>query len=120
MLITLAYNSTPLLMSYTAEIWPYELRARGMALLQMSTSFAVFFNIFVNPIALGAIGWKYYIVFVVVLFIVILTIYFCYPETKGHSLEEMAVIFDGESAAVTGLDIDADVKGEKVNHEEGV
>jgi len=61
---------------------------------------AIFFNVFVNPIALEAIGWKYYIVFAVILIIIIITIYFFYPETKGHSLEEMAVIFDGESAAV--------------------
>jgi hypothetical protein len=56
----------------------------------------------VNPIALEAIGWKYYIVFAVILGIVTLTIYFYYPETKGHSLEEMAVIFDKDQATVTG------------------
>lgn len=81
-----------------------------MALLQVSTSLAVFFNIFVNPIALAAIGWKYYIVFVVILLFIICTIWFFYPETRGHSLEEMAVIFDGEKAAVTGLDIGHDAK----------
>lgn len=111
-------HSTPLLVSYTAEIWPYQLRARGLALLNLATQLAVFFNIFVNPIALAAIGWKYYIVFVAVLFVIIITIYFFYPETKGHSLEEMAVIFDGENAAVTGLDLESDVKGGKVNHTE--
>ena len=28
------------------------------------------------------------------------TIYFFYPETRGHTLEQMAVIFDGEDAEV--------------------
>ncbi|KAL3450805.1 sugar transporter [Aspergillus insuetus] len=90
---------TPLFVAYPAEIWPYGLRAQGIALTQMSTQFAVFFNIFVNPIALGAIGWKYYIVFVVILVVVIVTVWFLYPETKGYTLEEMATIFDGDNAA---------------------
>lgn len=30
----------------------------------------------------------------------VITFYFFYPETRGYSLEEIAVIFDGESAAV--------------------
>ncbi|KAH8901556.1 sugar transporter [Thozetella sp. PMI_491] len=89
---------TPLLIAYPAEIWPYHLRARGMALVQMSTYIAIFFNLFVNPIALEAIGWKYYIVFAVILVFITLTIYFFYPETKGHSLEEMALVFDGADA----------------------
>jgi hypothetical protein len=29
-----------------------------------------------------------------------LTAYFYYPETRGYSLEQMAVIFDGEDAEV--------------------
>lgn len=91
---------TPLIVSYICEIWPYTLRARGLSTGLLSTQAAVFFNIFVNPIALGAIGWKYYIVYCVLLVIITVTIYFFYPETKGHSLETMARIFDGEDAAV--------------------
>ncbi|KAI8316759.1 Lactose permease [Colletotrichum sp. SAR11_59] len=92
---------TPLIVSYPAEIWPYQLRARGTALTQMSTYFGIFFNVFVNPIAFDAVGWKYYLVFVVILIIGTVIIYFFYPENRGHTLEEMAVIFDGESARVT-------------------
>ncbi|KAJ9640793.1 uncharacterized protein PV06_06971 [Exophiala oligosperma] len=43
---------------------------------------ALFFNIFVNPIALGNFGWKYYIVFVALLIIISLTAWFFCPETK--------------------------------------
>jgi hypothetical protein len=59
---------------------------------------AIFFNTFVNPIALEAIAWKYYIVFVVVLVTMCFTAYFIYPETRGHSLEQMTFIFDREDA----------------------
>lgn len=58
----------------------------------------IFFNTFVNPIALEAIAWKYYFVFIVVLLTMCFTVYFYYPETKGYTLEHMAVIFDGEDA----------------------
>ncbi|KAK4954144.1 hypothetical protein LTR10_007572 [Elasticomyces elasticus] len=91
---------TPLVFAYPAEIWSYNLRARGIALTQLSTYLALFFNIFVNPIALDAIAWKYYIVYVVILVVIVLTIFFFYPETKGHTLEEMAIIFDGSEQAI--------------------
>lgn len=91
---------TPLLVSYPCEIWPYNLRARGLGITLISTQAAIFFNIFVNPIALQAIEWKYYIVYIVLLIIISLTIYFFYPETNGHSLEEVARVFDGDKAAV--------------------
>ncbi|KAK9343131.1 general substrate transporter [Lipomyces starkeyi] len=93
---------TPLMFSYTCEIWPYELRARGMASMSAATGMATFFNIFVNPIALDSIQWKYYLVYVGLLVLITITIYFFYPETRGHSLEEMASIFDGENVAVSG------------------
>lgn len=62
----------------------------------------MFFNTFVNPIALDAIAWRYYIVFIVVLMMFGVTAYFFYPETKGYSLERIAVIFDGPDALVGG------------------
>lgn len=60
----------------------------------------MFFNTFVNPIALDVIAWRYYIVFIVVLLVFGLTAYFYYPETKGYTLEQIAVIFDGPDALV--------------------
>ncbi|KAG9237132.1 general substrate transporter [Amylocarpus encephaloides] len=91
---------TPLLVSYPAEIWQYELRSRGVAVVQSSTFAALFFNLFVNPIALDSIGWKYYIVYIVILIVLCVTIWFAYPETRGMSLEEIAKVFDGDDAAL--------------------
>lgn len=64
----------------------------------------MFFNTFVNPIALAAIGWKYYFVFVAVLMAFGITAYFYYPETKGYTLEQIAVIFDGDNVLVSDSD----------------
>jgi hypothetical protein len=47
---------TQLIISYLSEIWPHMLCARSLAVLNMSTVLAAFFNIFVNPIALESIN----------------------------------------------------------------
>jgi MFS family permease len=90
---------TPLLVSYTCEIWPFDLRSKGLVLGMNSTRVALFFNTFVNPIVLDAIAWKYYIVYCVLLVIITTTIWFWYPETKGHTLEETAALFDEDKGA---------------------
>ncbi|KAL4915444.1 general substrate transporter [Aspergillus aurantiobrunneus] len=91
---------TPLLVAYPCEIWPYTLRSRGLSIAWLSAIGALIFNTLVNPIALAAIGWKYYFVFVVILLCYAVTSFFFYPETKGYGLENMALLFDGNGAAV--------------------
>ncbi|KAF9698631.1 hypothetical protein EKO04_003916 [Ascochyta lentis] len=90
---------TPFLTAYPCEIWPYRLRSHGLTVTWITVVVANFFNTFVNPIALEAIGWRYYFVFIVVLVAMGFTVYFFYPETRGYTLEHMAVIFDGATAA---------------------
>ncbi|KAL2830038.1 hypothetical protein BDW59DRAFT_178194 [Aspergillus cavernicola] len=102
---------TPLLVSYTCEIWPYNFHARGLALGMNSTRVALFFNTFVNPIILNAIAWKYYIVYFVLLVIITIAIWFWYPETNGRTLEEMAVLFDKEKNAEKDLSDFPDIEG---------
>ncbi|KFZ23892.1 hypothetical protein V502_01620 [Pseudogymnoascus sp. VKM F-4520 (FW-2644)] len=87
---------TPLVVAYPVEIWPYQLRSKGLATMWISTATAVFFNIFINPIALDSIQWRYYLVFVFILAGGGVIIYFVFPETRGHSLEEMARVFGDE------------------------
>lgn len=114
---------TPLMLAYPAEIWTFSLRAKGVAISQMANYGALLFNQLVNPIAFESISWKYYFVFLVVLLVVLVTVYMAYPETHGYSLEEIAIVFDGEGALVTGdaldkkLDEDMEVR---VQHAEDV
>jgi len=49
----------------------------------------------VNPIALNAIGWKYYIVFLVTDVIQLIIAYYIVVETKGLTLKDIAILFDG-------------------------
>ncbi|KAL2784568.1 sugar transporter [Aspergillus keveii] len=85
-----------LCVAYVVEIWPNVMRARGVAMCMMMTNAALTFNIFVNPIALDAIAWKYYLVFVAVIIAALFTVYFAYPETAGLSLEQIRILFDGD------------------------
>jgi hypothetical protein len=88
------------------------------------------FNQFCNPIALEAIAWKFYFVYIGTLAAMIPTIYFLFPETKGRTLEEIAKVFDGDAAETEVFrqaSLDLDVKeraGEKgvlnVDHTEKV
>lgn len=95
---------TPLLVAYPAEIWSYELRSYGLNITMATTMLTLFLNIFANPIALEAIAWKYYIVYIVILIIMLVVIYFWFPETRGHTLEEMAKVFDrGDDTAALGV-----------------
>ena len=86
---------TPLLFGYPTEIFPYSLRAKGLTVEMLSIYGSLVVLAFVNPIALEAIGWKYFIVFCVLLVFILITTWFLFPETKGYSLEEIAEIFDG-------------------------
>ena len=54
---------TPLIISYTLEILPYPLRAKGFTVFSFVISLTLIFNQYVNPIALRDIGWKYYVSF---------------------------------------------------------
>ncbi|EXJ72620.1 uncharacterized protein A1O5_03766 [Cladophialophora psammophila CBS 110553] len=86
---------TPLLYGYTTEILPYSIRAKGLILEMFAIYGSLIVLAFCNSIALDAIGWKYYLVFVSILVVGNVVSWLFFPETKGFTLEEVAEIFDG-------------------------
>ncbi|KAH6879892.1 general substrate transporter [Thelonectria olida] len=92
------FAMNPLPIAYLLEVLPYTLRAKGLTLFNLAQYGSSMFNGFVNPVALDAIGWKYYIVFVCGLVLWLVIFYFAYPETRGLSLEEVSQVFDGKEA----------------------
>lgn len=116
-----AYNlaMSPLIVGYTVEIMPYSLRAKGLMMLQLGVSCASTFNQYTNPIALDALGWKYYICFCVFIAFEFVYCYLFVIETRGKngilSLEEIGALFDGP--ARWGFQKDPAVDGTAVDHE---
>lgn len=94
-----------LTVSYTVEILPYRIRAKGLTLCFVFTQLSGVFNQYVNPIGLEKLAWKFYFVYIAVLVIECLIIYFYYVETRGPTLEEVAILFDGEDANVAAQQV---------------
>lgn len=107
-----------LLVGYTAEILPYNIRAKGLTVMFFSVDLSLFFNQYVNPIALGAIGWHYYIVYTCWLAVELVVVYFFYIEVRNTPLEEIAKHFDGEDAIVGGAA--ATEKGHELAKQAGI
>jgi hypothetical protein len=56
----------------------------------------------VTPVAIETIGWKYYLVFLIISAIIVPVVYFGYPETMGRSLEELEMMFT-ETESIRGI-----------------
>ncbi|RVD82109.1 uncharacterized protein DFL_006543 [Arthrobotrys flagrans] len=91
-----------LLVGYTVEILPFQIRAKGLAVMFFFVNCALFFNNYVNPEAINSIKWKYYIVYDCWLGLELAVVYFFFIETRYTPLEEIAKYFDGEDAKVGG------------------
>lgn len=83
---------------YCTEIFPNHLRARGTSIAVSGLFFATVIFTCAAPTAFANIGWKYYLVFVVTSFILIVCMWIWWPETKGLSLEEISALFGDEVA----------------------
>ncbi|KAH6672663.1 general substrate transporter [Plectosphaerella plurivora] len=84
-----------LLVMYPLEICPYHMRAKAWSLVLLVVYVAQIFGNYVNPVGLDAIGWKFYIYYCVWVSMIFVVVYFCFPETQGPTLEELARLFDG-------------------------
>jgi hypothetical protein len=70
-------------------------------IMQLCVSASLVFNQYVNPIALEALNWRYYIVYTVWIGFEFVYLYFTIVETKGKNghplpLEEISALFDGD------------------------
>ncbi|EMG45985.1 LAC12 Lactose permease [Candida maltosa Xu316] len=94
-----------LVVLYVCEILPFQIRAKGLNIFFLSQNIILVYNSFVNPIAMDAIEWKYYIVYCCILAVEFVVVYFFYVETSGYTLEEVCRAFgDDDLAHVTNLE----------------
>ncbi|WVF67416.1 hypothetical protein IAT40_002172 [Kwoniella sp. CBS 6097] len=96
------YNigSNPLPYLYTTEILPYSIRANGLAYEVLTDAVHGILGQYTMPIALSKLGWKLYFIYTAFLVLTIIAVYFLFPETKGRSLEEVAIIFGDAPEAI--------------------
>lgn len=83
---------------YVQEISTFELRAKITIMWNFGQQVVEYVSSFANPVAMASLNWKYLLLYVVLCFIYVVVMYIFFPETKGLSLEECAMIFDGDEA----------------------
>ncbi|CAL5868383.1 uncharacterized protein PFLUO_LOCUS2608 [Penicillium psychrofluorescens] len=84
---------------YCSEIFPSHIRARGVAFSLAVLFLTAMVYLEAAPTAFAQVGWKYYLVFLIVTAINIFVVWRFFPETKGLSLEEIGEVF-GDHVAV--------------------
>lgn len=86
-------------LGYPAEIMPFHNRQMALNLTIILSNVSLMFNLFVNPIALESITWRYYILYCIILAISIVVMVLFVPETRGKSLEDISKVFESKKRA---------------------
>ncbi|KAL6867165.1 general substrate transporter [Trichoderma novae-zelandiae] len=87
---------TPLTATYCAEVLATPTRAKGMGLHVIMSNCANLYNTYVTAVALEAINWRYYLIFVGLNLIYGLCWFVFGVETRGRTLEEMDEVFNAK------------------------
>lgn len=98
------------------EIFPSHIRTKGIAIAQIVIQLYSVWITMAQPTAQKAIGYKFYLLFVVFGTLGGIVLYWYLPETKGVPLEEIAKLF-GDEVAVLSTELAVNQKGEVVADE---
>ncbi|KAH9938966.1 general substrate transporter [Epithele typhae] len=74
--------------SYPAEVLHYSMRSKGMMVWTLTAKSLSVFSAYTNPVAMEAIGWKWYLFYTAILIVTGVLMYFVLVETRGYTLEE--------------------------------
>jgi Na+/melibiose symporter-like transporter len=91
-----AIGMTPLSAIYPPEVLSYNMRATGLAWYGLLSKCGGVIVAMCFPYMMNALGWKSYIANASWNILFIAFVYFYWVETKGLTLEEIDVLFDGE------------------------
>lgn len=78
---------------YPTEINSLTMRTKGAALGAATNWILNFMVVEVTPIGIQNLGWRFYIIWIVLNAVIIPTVYLFYPETAGRSLEDIDEYF---------------------------
>jgi len=114
-----AFNfANPVLYSYPAEVQTYSMRSKGLLVWNTITQLETAYVQWVDVIALNAIGFKYYAVYMPLVIIQFFLAWKYMVETRGYTLEEVAIAFDGPGSSMNS-DLVPTVEQEQAEYEEG-
>lgn len=81
---------------YLGEIFPTHIRSQGMTLGMASFCLADIIWLMAAPTAFQAIGWKYYLFFIIITVLGAVWAWFTFPDTRNVPLEQIARLFGDE------------------------
>ncbi|KAJ3206762.1 High-affinity glucose transporter rgt2 [Entophlyctis luteolus] len=96
----LGFSSTwgPVVWSYQAEIFPMRVRAKGVALSTMSNWLVGAIITWAEPHLVSALNLDVYTIYLSFCIIGVPWAFFCVPETRGKTLEELGEVFGDKVA----------------------
>lgn len=94
---------------YCAEIFPTSIRAQGVGFSVAGLFAMTLIYTQAAPTAFEQVGWKYYLVFIIIPWVGAFVFQKFLPETAGLSLEEIAVLFGDEGVRHDEPNLDAKV-----------
>ena len=83
---------------YCSELFPTPLRAQGAGFSVAGLFSATLIYTQSAPVAFAQVGWRYYILFIILPLLGALAMWKWFPETKMLTLEEIAALFGDEVA----------------------
>ncbi|KAL1413322.1 hypothetical protein Q8F55_001081 [Vanrija albida] len=89
----------PLAWVVSSEVWPLDMRAKGMSISSATNWIMNFTVAMITPVMFKNIGYKTYMVFMCFCIVGLLFSIFIVPELKGLSLEEVDHIFGDDAGA---------------------
>ncbi|KAK4968228.1 hypothetical protein LTR42_009511 [Elasticomyces elasticus] len=96
--INFSYSFAPIGWVLPSEIFNLGNRSKSISITTSATWMCNFIIGLVTPSMLAKLGWGTYIFFAAFCLMAFFFVWFCIPETKGKSLEDMDVVF-GDTAA---------------------
>jgi sugar porter (SP) family MFS transporter len=100
----------PLVVAYPLETVTTKQRSVYFGITLFTINVTAFITSYMSPVGIDRLGWRYYIPTCVWNVIMLLIVYFTWVETKGFTLEEIAVLFDGDNALADAPKEHADEK----------
>ncbi|KAF2656472.1 MFS general substrate transporter [Lophiostoma macrostomum CBS 122681] len=94
---------------FYSELFPNHIRAKGVCLSMATIALTDLVYLQATTTAFANIGWRFYLIFIIICTLGSTFFFFVLPETKGIPLEEMAKIFgDTEDIVVFSSDVHVD------------